>query len=111
MANFKGLASIVSQLRAERVKLVTQLRRLDATLSVLGKLNGGRYATKPRRAVSPAARRKMRTAQRARWAKRSRTHVVTASPKPAMSAAGRRKIAAAQRERWKLWRANHKKAA
>lgn len=109
MANFKGLASLVSQLRAERVKLVDQLRHVDATLSVLGKLNGGRFATKPRRSIS--ARRKMSAAQKARWAKRGNVQAGTASPRPILSAAARRKIAAAQRERWKLWRANHKKAA
>lgn len=111
MANLKGLASLVSQLKTERVKLVDQLKHVDATLSVLGKLNGGRFATKPRRAVSLAARRKMSTAQKARWAKRSNRQTRTVSPRPVLSAAARKKIAAAQRERWKLWRANHKKAA
>jgi hypothetical protein len=38
MAN---LASIVSELRVERTNLVTQLKHVDAALSVLGKLNGG----------------------------------------------------------------------
>jgi hypothetical protein len=37
-----GLASIVSELRTERTNLVTQLKHIDAALSVLGKLNGGR---------------------------------------------------------------------
>ena len=40
-ANLKGLASIVSELRIERTNLVNQLKRVDAALSVLGKLNGG----------------------------------------------------------------------
>ena len=70
MANLKGLESVVLQLRAERTKLVDQLRHVDAALSVLGKLNGGRSYTKPRRRrLSMAARKKIAAAQRARWAK------------------------------------------
>ena len=42
MANLEGLEAIVGQLRVERTNLVTQLRHVDAALSVLGKLNGGR---------------------------------------------------------------------
>jgi len=109
MANFKGLASVVSQLKAERTKLVNQLRHMDETLSILGKLNGGRSATKPRRTLSASARRKISAAQKARWSRSGNAQ--SASTKPVMSIAARRKIAAAQRERWKLWRANHKKAA
>jgi hypothetical protein len=41
MANLKGLASIVPEVRVERTNLVNQLRHVDAALSVLGKLNGG----------------------------------------------------------------------
>jgi len=70
MANLKGLESVVSQLRGERTSLVNQLRHVDAALSVLGKLNGGRSYTKPRRRrLSVAARKKIAAAQRARWAK------------------------------------------
>jgi hypothetical protein len=109
MANFKGLASLVSQLKAERTKLVNQIRNMDETLSVLVKLNGGRSVTKSRRTLSASARRKMSAAQKARWSKSGNAQ--TRSTKPVMSIAARKKIAAAQRERWKLWRANHKKAA
>ena len=109
MANFKSLASLVSQLKTERTKLVNQLRHMDETLSILGKLNGGRSATQSRRPLSASARRKISAAQKARWSKRGNAQ--SASAKPVMSIAARRKIAAAQRERWKLWRANHKKAA
>jgi len=70
MANLKGLESVVSQLRVERTSLVNQLRHVDAALSVLGKLDGGRSYTKPRRRrLSPVARKKIAAAQRARWAK------------------------------------------
>jgi hypothetical protein len=70
MANLKGLGSIVSQLRKQRTRLVDELRHVDAALSVLGKLNGGRSYTEPRRRrMSAAARKKIAAAQRARWAK------------------------------------------
>ena len=70
MANLKGLDSIVSQLRGQRADLVNQLRHVDAALSVLGKLEGGRSYTKPRRRkLSVAARKKIAAAQRARWAR------------------------------------------
>ena len=74
MANLKGLASIVSELRVERTNLANQLRHVDAALSVLGKLNGGSNhsnANQPKRTISAASRRKMARAQRARWAKES----------------------------------------
>src|SRR5207244_13255094 len=71
MANpISGLQSVVSQLRKERTNLVNQLRHVDAALSVLGKLNGGRFYTQPRhRKMSAAARARIAAAQRARWAK------------------------------------------
>ncbi len=70
MANLKGLGSIVAQLREERTNLVNQLRHVDAALSVLGKLDGGRSYTKPRRRrLSAAARKRIAAAQKARWAK------------------------------------------
>jgi hypothetical protein len=101
MANLKGLASIVSELRAERTNLVNQLRHVDAALSVLGKLNAGSY-TKPRRTLSASARKRISLAQKARWAK-AKGHAP--NPKRTISAAGRRKIAAAQRARWAKVRA------
>ena len=108
MANLKGLASIVSALRVERMNLASQLERVDAALSVLRKLNGGSFYTKPRRTLSASARRRISLAQKARWAKQ-KTSGQAARPKRTISAAGRRKIAAAQRARWAKVRA--KKAA
>ncbi len=109
MANLAGLASIVSQLRVERTNLVTQLKHVDAALSVLGKLNGGSSYTKPRRTSSAAARKKISLAQKARWAKRAANGQTTsARPKRTISAAGRRRIAAAQRARWAKVRAAQK---
>jgi hypothetical protein len=96
-----GLVSIVSELRTERTNLVTQLKHIDAALSVLGKLNGGSSYTKPRHTLSAAGRRKISLAQKARWAKRASSNgVVAAQPKRTMSAAARKKIAVAQRARW-----------
>jgi hypothetical protein len=102
MGNLKGLVSIVSELRAERTNLVTRLKHIDAALSVLGKLNGGRFYTKPRHTLSAAVRRKISLAQKARWAKRASTNgqVVGVKPKRTMSAAARKKIAVFQRARW-----------
>ena len=112
MANLKGLVSIVSELRVERTNLVNQLRHVDAALAVLGKLNGGSPHTKPRRALSASARKRMSLAQKARWAKTAANHqVATVKPKRTMSASARRKIAAAQRARWAKVKAQQKKAA
>ena len=104
MANLKGLAFIVSELRAERTNLVNQLRHVDTALAVLGKLNGGSY-TKPMRTLSASARKRISLAQKARWAK-AKGHAP--KPKRTMSAAARRKIAAAQRARWAKLKAEKK---
>src|SRR5580693_2888875 len=102
MGKLKGLESIVSELRSERTNLVTQLKHIDAALSVLGKLNGGSSYTKPRHTLSAAARRKISLAQKARWAKRASSsgQLVAVKPKRTMSAGARKKIAAFQRARW-----------
>jgi hypothetical protein len=112
MSNLKGLVSIVSELRAERTNLASQLKHVDAALAVLGKLNGGSSYTQPRRRLSAAARKKISLAQKARWAKRTSTNeVVAVTPKRTMSAAARKKIAAFQRARWAKLKAQQKKAA
>ena len=105
MANLTGLASIVSELRVVRTNLASQLERVDAALSVLGKLSGGSSDTKPRRTLSASARKRMSLAQKARWAKKDQAP----KPKRTISAAGKKRIAAAQRARWAKVRA--KKAA
>ena len=94
MANLKGLVSIVSELRTERTKLVNQLRHVDAALAVLGKINGGRAYTEPRRSLSASARRRISLAQKARWAKQK------GKPKHTMSASARKRIAAAKKAWW-----------
>jgi hypothetical protein len=92
----------MSELKAERTNLATQLKHVGAALSVLGKLNGGSFYTEPRRTLSASARRKISLAQKARWAKRAsaKGQGVPLKSKRTMSASARRKIAAAQRARW-----------
>jgi hypothetical protein len=119
MARLNGLASIVSELKAEKTNLVNQLRHVDAALSALINLNGGASAAKPGRTVSAASRRRMARAQRARWAKARKQQAQPSAAiktnktpvKRTMSATARRKIAAFQRARWAKIRAQQKKAA
>jgi hypothetical protein len=111
MANpISGLQSVISQLRKERTNLVNQLRHVDAALSVLGKLNGGRFYTQPRhRKMSAAARARIAAAQRARWAKVRGQKVVSIAPKRRrISPAGLARIRAATKARWAKWRAAQK---
>ncbi len=108
MANLAGLASFVSALRVERTNLVNELRRVDAALSVLGKMGGGRNSTKPKHSMSASTRKRMSLAQRARWAK-AKGQAPAAKHMRTMSASARRKIAAAQRARWAKLRAAKKK--
>jgi len=111
MANLKGLASIVPELRVQRTNLATQLRHVDAALFVLGKLNVGSSYTSPGRTVSASARRRMSIAQKARWAKRAASdRAGKVKPKRTMSASARRKIAEFQRARWARLKAGKKAA-
>ena len=103
MSNLKGLVSVVSQLREQRTNLANDLRHVDAALSALGRLKGGKTQVQPTRTISASGRKRIAAAQRARWAKLKAKNVVPISPKPGkrtMSASARRKIAAAQRARW-----------
>jgi hypothetical protein len=105
MANLSGLPGFVSKLRAVRTNLASQLKHVDAALSVLGKLGGGRNSSRPKSGVSALARKRMSLAQKARWAKAKGR---APKPKRIMSASARRKIAAAQRERWAKLKAGKK---
>jgi hypothetical protein len=114
MANLKGLASIVSELKVERANLANQLRHVDAALTVLGKVNGGTSYTRPGRTLSASARKRISLAQRARWVKvrnGSKPAGVAAPAKRTLSISARKKIAAAQRARWARVKAGTKKAA
>ena len=66
MPNLKGLVSVVAQLREERTNLVNSLRHVDAALSVLGRLNGGKTQAERTRTISASGRKKIAAAQRAR---------------------------------------------
>jgi hypothetical protein len=106
MANF---VEVLKELQQER-------SRLDQAIQAIGELvrrdhTGAiqQSATRPRRTVSAAARRKMAAAQRARWAQVKGAKAST--PVRTMSQAARRKIAASQRSRWAKVRAQQKKAA
>ena len=68
MANATGLDSVVSQLKAARTDLASQLRQVDAALSALGRSNGDGSYRNPKRTLSAAARKKISLAQKARWA-------------------------------------------
>ena len=116
MANLKGLASIVSELRVERTNLANQLRHVDAALTVLGKMNGGTSYTRPGRTLSASARKRISLAQKKRWAKARNGSKTPAAPASApvkrtrkISAAGKKRIAAAARQRWAKFRAAKKK--
>jgi len=117
MANLKGLASIVSELRVERTNLVNQLRHVDAALTVLGKLNGGISYTRPGRSMLAATRKRISVAQKKRWAQGRNGSQPSAGTASApvrrartISAAGKKRIAAAARARWAKFRAAKKKA-
>jgi hypothetical protein len=68
MAN---LARVLNELQRQRLGKQAELNRLDQAITALGKLAGqhtGSSARGPRR-LSAAARRRIITAQKARWAK------------------------------------------
>ena len=106
MAN---IAAIVKELQQER-------DRLEQAIAALARLAGEyktsairRGATRPRRTLSAAARRRISIAQKARWAKTRGSRAP--APVRMMSQAARNKIAAAQRARWAKTRALQEKAA
>ena len=53
------MASILSELRAQRTNLASQLKHIDAALSVFGKLDAERSYPKPRRTLSAAEGKKI----------------------------------------------------
>jgi len=117
------LNSALEQLRDERKQVQVQVEKLDHAISVIEGLAGRSNAAatrgkkRGRGSLSPAARKRISEAQRARWAARKGKKRTGAGPKPVtttrkpLSAAGRRKIAAAQRARWARYRSQHKAAA
>jgi hypothetical protein len=75
-ARFAGWVAAVDEenFLIGKSRMVGQVRKLDKAISVLRKLDGGgpsgaRKSVGKRRSMSAASRRKIATAQKARWAK------------------------------------------
>ncbi|MBV8475292.1 MAG: hypothetical protein JO249_01170 [Acidobacteria bacterium] len=104
-----NLSNVVKQLRKQREHTQGQLEQLRQAISALEGLAVGRNGVSPTQSVrniSPAARRRIAAAQKARWAKWRQQHgevrqnISKAPSKRTFSAATRRKMAAAQKARW-----------
>ena len=69
------MQSVVSQLQKERARLENELHRVTAALTAFGKvyMQGSKpkaaVATRRKRTISAAGRKRIAAAQRARWAK------------------------------------------
>jgi hypothetical protein len=68
------IQSVIGQLQKERSRLQDELHRVTAALTAFGKVymrsgKPGRAATRKKRTISAAGRRRMAAAQKARWAK------------------------------------------
>ncbi|MGB7584166.1 MAG: hypothetical protein WBM11_04905 [Terriglobales bacterium] len=68
------MQSVVGQLQKERLRLANELHRVTAALTAFGKVyvNGSKphpTPTRKKRTISAAGRKRIATAQKARWAK------------------------------------------
>jgi len=67
------MQSVVSQLQKERARLEDELHRVSAALTAFGKVymhvGKRKAATRKKRTISAAGRKRIAAAQRARWAK------------------------------------------
>src|ERR1700679_61630 len=102
-----NLDNALRELREKRSHAQVEIERLDQLISGIESLNGAGaaasdYTVQPKRIISAASRRKMATAQKARWAslrKNSQPIALVAKTtgsapaKRTMSASARRKIA------------------
>jgi 16S rRNA G1207 methylase RsmC len=111
------MQSVVSQLQKERRRLEDELHRITNALVAFGNvyMHGSRPkgadATRKKRTISAAGRKRIAAAQRARWAKIKGQRVSTSARKGrTMSPAARKRIVAAQKARWAKWRKAQKKA-
>jgi hypothetical protein len=97
-----NLSGVIGLLTKERDRLTKELHGITAALAAFGQT----YAKGTgKRQLSAAARARIASAQKARWAKfrqgtGSESKIVPIRKKRTVSAAARRKIAAAQRARW-----------
>ena len=110
------MQSVVSQLQKERARLEDELHRITTALVAFGNvyMHGSQpkasAATRKKRTISAAGRKRIAAAQRTRWAK-IKGHKVSISVRKGreMSAAARKRIVAAQKARWAKWRKAQKK--
>jgi type IV secretory pathway VirB4 component len=64
------MQTVVNELQKERTRLEDELHRVTAALTAFGKVYlGGSKTTGKKRTISPAGRKRIAAAQRARWAK------------------------------------------
>jgi hypothetical protein len=64
------MQSVVNQLQKERSRLADELRRVTGALTAFGKVYvSGPTATRKKRTISAAGRKRIAAAQRARWAR------------------------------------------
>ena len=108
------MQSVVSQLQKERTRLEDELHRITAALAAFGNVymrGAEAAATRKKRTISAAGRKRIAAAQRARWAKIKGQKVVSISARKGrtMSPAARKRIVAAQKARWAKWRKTQKK--
>ncbi|MGO9574263.1 MAG: hypothetical protein ACLPTQ_08040 [Terriglobales bacterium] len=109
------MQSVVSQLQRERTRLEDELHRITTALVAFGNvyMHGSpkAAATRKKRTISAAGRKRIAAAQRARWAKVKGHKVLSINVRKGrkMSPAARRKIVVAQKARWAKWRKAQKK--
>jgi hypothetical protein len=110
------MQSVISELQKQQGQLEDQRRRVVAALTAFGNvyMNGSQQkpagATRKKRTISAAGRKRIAAAQRARWAKIKGQKVIAINSRKGrtMSAAARKRIVAAQKARWEKWRAQKK---
>lgn len=106
------LTEILHRLRGEQHTTQEQLHRIEQAIAALdGAANGRSQRGSGRRTLSPAARERIATAQRLRWARTRAKGPArkTTSNRRTLSPAARRRIAAAQKRRWAKVRAAKKR--
>jgi hypothetical protein len=106
MAN---LTEVLKELQSERDRLDQAIKALEPLVSMNGQPQARTGREGARRVLSPAARRRIAAAQRARWARVKAGNSKAGSR--VVSLAARRKMAAAQRARWARVRAQQGKKA
>jgi|ERR1700732_2866913 hypothetical protein len=107
------MQSVISELQKERKRLEDELHRVAAALTAFGNvyMRGSQpkaaVATRKKRTISAAGRKRIAAAQRARWAKIKGQKVVSIGSRKGrtMLPAARKRIVAAQKARWAKWRA------